>query len=543
MENFFDSLSSPLGATLLDTQSNPYFSLLQQAQEIIDEFQPFGAKSVVVGKRVLIICLQEDLQSGKVQNFSHFLSENGFEVFVECVENLLQVNGSLGNFYSLTVENSVEKTLEFDQAVLFVEQTELMKFNGFYAVSDFSSAEELLVALEKNSGNVTYEDIISHSPSLCQYQGRREKHCSKCAQVCPTFGIVADDSIMQLRFSQIDCIGCGACIGVCPTGILDFISYPKEAFNEVIALCANNPIFLCDFSGLKTLESLSFKLPQNLLPLIVPSLKMLNESDALGILQESGHNVVVFTEEILDVFIFVNSIYQARYKEEGFIFAKTVEEIVEYSTAIRDFPTFHYMPRAEKSHRESFAQRLSAIIKDGDYGVVENRNLIRYGMVTVDSDKCTMCLSCVGACNTNALFPKESDYSLRFNPSLCTTCGYCAPSCPENILTVELSGIALNESFYKSHELAKDAPFCCVECGKPFATHSSIEKIKQMLSPAFSSDARKLRTLECCADCKIKVMFSSIAEENKIFRPTRDLSKPYIPKSQSQNHSTGGTKW
>ena len=65
----------------------------------------------------------------------------------------------------------------------------------------------------------------------------------------------------------------------------------------------------------------------------------------------------------------------------------------------------------------------------------------------------------------------------------------------------------LESSYFKSRELAKDAPFLCVECKKPFSTKKSIEKIKTMLSASFSANPKKLRTIECCADCKVKVMF------------------------------------
>ncbi|WP_232013714.1 4Fe-4S dicluster domain-containing protein [Wolinella succinogenes] len=53
----------------------------------------------------------------------------------------------------------------------------------------------------------------------------------------------------------------------------------------------------------------------------------------------------------------------------------------------------------------------------------------------MDQEKCTLCLSCVGACNVNALTANSNEFTLDFNASLCTTCGYCLPSCPENAIT------------------------------------------------------------------------------------------------------------
>ncbi len=121
--------------------------------------------------------------------------------------------------------------------------------------------------------------------------------------------------------------------------------------------------------------------------------------------------------------------------------------------------------------------------------------------------RCTLCLSCVGACNVNAIFAKEDDFSLRFNPSICTTCGYCVSSCPENVIELSREGLELYREYFKSKELAKDEPFSCVECGKVFSTKKSIDKVYTMLSVTFASDEKKLKTLQCCPDCKVKVMF------------------------------------
>ena len=136
--------------------------------------------------------------------------------------------------------------------------------------------------------------------------------------------------------------------------------------------------------------------------------------------------------------------------------------------------------------------------------------MIRYGKIHIQESKCTLCNSCVGACNVDALTANAQEFALQYNPSLCTTCGYCIPSCPEDALRLELSGIELNPSWFETHTLAKDELFECIECGKPFATKKSVQKIKDVMSPHFLGDSAKMKTLECCSDCKIKIMFENI---------------------------------
>ena len=81
-------------------------------------------------------------------------------------------------------------------------------------------------------------------------------------------------------------------------------------------------------------------------------------------------------------------------------------------------------------------------------------------------------------------------------------------------MNIEESGIALNAQWFVPHVLAQDSPFCCVECGKPFATARSVQKVRDMLAANFAGDTRKLRSLECCPDCKVKVMLNASVGES-----------------------------
>ena len=132
----------------------------------------------------------------------------------------------------------------------------------------------------------------------------------------------------------------------------------------------------------------------------------------------------------------------------------------------------------------------------------------------VNEANCTLCLACVGACNVDALFANESDFTLRVNPSLCTACGYCEVICPESdCLSINYDEMELNPSWFGETILAQDKLFACVECGVEFATTKAIEKIAALMGPKFAFDPVKERTLYCCANCKPKVMMQSYFDE------------------------------
>ena len=157
--------------------------------------------------------------------------------------------------------------------------------------------------------------------------------------------------------------------------------------------------------------------------------------------------------------------------------------------------------------REIFAKRLEFIVGESDLGVVKSGEMIRYGEVTINADTCTLCLSCVGACNVSALVADKKTNSILFNPSVCTACGYCELSCAEkNTISLEVGKIALKPEFFVYSELAHDELFACVECGKEFATKKAVEKIASIMQPRFGNDRAKIKSLYCCADCKAKIM-------------------------------------
>lgn len=161
-----------------------------------------------------------------------------------------------------------------------------------------------------------------------------------------------------------------------------------------------------------------------------------------------------------------------------------------------------------ENKRENFAIRLAHIVQNETLGTVQTGEHIDYGVVKVNEDNCTLCLSCVGACNVNALMADAKDNTLRINPSLCTACGYCEISCPEKeCMSIEHNVIKLEPSWFTYNILAQDELFACIECGKEFATKKAVEKVAQMMAPIFSQMSKtKERTLYCCEDCKAKLM-------------------------------------
>ena len=130
-----------------------------------------------------------------------------------------------------------------------------------------------------------------------------------------------------------------------------------------------------------------------------------------------------------------------------------------------------------------------------------------YGAVLVNTDSCTLCLSCVSLCPSGALGDNPDAPELRFQEDACLQCGLCANICPEDAITyaprLDLTDMALQQQVLNAEE-----PFECIECGTPFGVKSTIEKITEKLRghSMFAGDD-KLRMIQMCDDCRVNAQF------------------------------------
>lgn len=500
-----------LSASLADdeTKLQNIHRFFQNRLNIYDH-APFKEYQVEVGNELLIVGFDSPL----TQDFIQQSQALGFSPILLDPQKILHISGQIGSFIAVLKDTS---EIHFSQAVLFIQDQNLGKFLGILEIHHFHSAQEVLEVLKSRLGLYHYKTTTLYTPSLCQYHQRRpdkngEGFCHKCVNVCPSFGVTKNDSLMELRFSQIDCKGCGECIATCPTGALDFAPYPLDCLIESLRFYKNTQILLIPEIFLDLLEEV--KIPSHLSPLIIPREKFPSEAHFLAITQESGSSMIFFSPIIsnpsLEAIQLVNDIYQAIFQKDAIFVAQDIQTLQTLWNKPEKIIQYSYTPSPKEARRKHFAERLIYMIKDEDFGQVKSGisgEMIRYGEIAIDEDKCTLCNSCVGACNVDSLIANSKNLSLEYNPSLCTTCGYCIPSCPENAITLQLNGIHLSREYFTYHTMAKDTLFACIECGTPFATRKSVEKIYSLMSPHFKDDVTKLKTLKCCSDCKVKLMF------------------------------------
>jgi ferredoxin len=127
------------------------------------------------------------------------------------------------------------------------------------------------------------------------------------------------------------------------------------------------------------------------------------------------------------------------------------------------------------------------------------------GSLKVDPAACTLCLSCVGACPSNALADNPDKPQLRFTEKNCVQCGLCATTCPEGAITLQPRlWLADAGRARKSPRVLHEAePFACVRCGKPFGTLRAVEAMMTKLAGHAAFQGAAAERLKMCGDCRV----------------------------------------
>ena len=128
-----------------------------------------------------------------------------------------------------------------------------------------------------------------------------------------------------------------------------------------------------------------------------------------------------------------------------------------------------------------------------------------FGSLLIDTSKCTLCLSCVGACPEAALADNPDKPQLRFIEKNCVQCGLCATTCPEAAITLAPRLWLADEGKARkaTRVLHEVAPYACIRCSKPFGTLMAIEAMLSKLAGHAAFQGAAADRLKMCGDCRV----------------------------------------
>ena len=354
------------------------------------------------------------------------------------------------------------------------------------------------------------DEVITCTHSLCHYTPSSTTGCKACLARCRFGAIKVRDN--QIDIDPFNCVECGACVSVCPTGAMQNQKLPDQSFIEFFRTypleqgCTAVLGSASDFnncwwhSDLARLESTCF--------FEVPHSGSLHLMHLLFVVAHGAKRVVV-----LDGSRSSDSALHEAVKEVNLLCERatgSVEPVticsphelnshlaeqnpVEASSA--PYRDLNFINRRQKLG--SILHHFSGL-SETDLEIKEDE--VRFiGTIICDDERCTQCLACLNSCKIESLSADSESLSLCWNGSLCIVCRSCIEACPEEALSYT-GGAILEDTFFTPVEVSRAEPMACEGCGKVFGTRKSFEKVMAILAKKQQNPPEHLNY---CEDCRV----------------------------------------
>lgn len=375
--------------------------------------------------------------------------------------------------------------------------------------------------------------FFEYQPSICAHSRNGKTGCNACVEVCSADAIQHDGD--HIKVTPNLCVGCGACTTVCPSGAISYATpRPPEmgqrlkTLLQTYARAGGTEAALLVHSknwGAELLLQLGRQaraqgqgLPARVIPLEVHHAVSTGIDLWLTAVAYGASNIAVLvTAE--DAPQYVTALQEQMQLAQTILTALgygdthfqliQVQQAAELEAAAHalvpgQVPSQPATFRVSGNKRNTLDFALSHLVQHALHETPEAIALplgAPYGQVKVDTERCTLCMACVGVCPASALRDGADLPQLRFIEKNCVQCGLCEVTCPEDAISLA-PRLLLTAQAGEAQVLNETRPFHCMRCQEPFATASMIESMLAKLAQhsAFSGN---LERLKMCADCRV----------------------------------------
>jgi ferredoxin len=444
---------------------------------------------------------------------------------------------------------------------------------GYFHVggSDERALVRAVLALRELTGEFEKPKFFHYQQKLCAHSRNEQIGCTACIDVCSTRAIGSDasrkgkapgrqrnrgpgDAMLRPTGGGIVvephlCVGCGACTTVCPSGALTF-AYPGtvdqgKRLRTLLAAYANaggrdaallihsegaGAGLLDDLGRAARTDGTTRGVPARVLPVTVWHTASMGLDLWLTAFAQGASQVwVLLTDEeapdyrqaLGEQMAVAQSVLSGLgYAGHHFklIEARDARDLAALDVALQE-PAARGVGRpatfaAQADKRGTLELALDHLLAQAPQAVEEialPSAGAPFGSLKVNTDTCTMCLSCVGACPENALADNPDKPQLKFVEKNCVQCGLCATTCPEGAITLQPRlWLADGGKARKSARVLHEAePYRCVRCGKPFGTLRAIENMIGKLAGHAAFQGGAAERLKMCGDCRVVDIYTN----------------------------------
>ncbi|MDO6584690.1 4Fe-4S binding protein [Salipiger sp. 1_MG-2023] len=359
---------------------------------------------------------------------------------------------------------------------------------------------------------------IRADPLLCAHSRAGQTGCTRCLDLCPTGAITPDGD--HVTIDPLICAGCGACSSACPAGAVSYDAPPVDLTLRRVQTLASAyleaggvapRLLVHDAYGAEMIRLAARHgrgLPADVIPMELPVIGAFGHAEALAARAAGFAAVTLLPGPGADRDALAAQTALASAMTGGIDILDTPDPdaLSEALYAAEPPAPSHAPVRPIGSRRQVARQAARALNPEG--GTLPLPTGAPYGAVLVDTDACTLCLSCVSLCPSGALLDNPDLPQLRFQEDACLQCGLCATICPEDAITLD-PRMNLDPSALSQEVLNEEEPFACVECGTLFGVKSTIDRITDKLRDHAMFDGDKLRMIQMCDDCRVNAQYHS----------------------------------
>jgi len=383
------------------------------------------------------------------------------------------------------------------------------------------------------SGTFDKPRYINFSADLCAHSRNTITGCTRCLDLCPTGAITpAGDSV---AIDPMICAGCGQCAAACPTGAAAYALPGVDNLAERLraGLVAWHgaggtaaPLLLLhdDTDGVALIDAsarFGRGLPAHVIPVTINEATQIGPEILAAALAWGAGGVRILTRErpthptdgLEETLALIDVICAETGHPADTCTLIQTDDPDRLETALGQRPAparatrSGFMVPADKRGLLTLALAEMNRTAPDPATRIDLPAGAPFGAVVLDTDACTLCLACVGACPAGALHDNPDMPMLRFSESACVQCGICAATCPENAITL-VPRADFTAWEHPRRLLKEEDPFCCTTCGKPFGTRSSITRVQEKLADHWmftgEEGAKRRALLTKCDDCRAK---------------------------------------
>lgn len=340
--------------------------------------------------------------------------------------------------------------------------------------------------------------MLKLNAGLCVRSLSVESECNKCEVVCPTSAIiVGDNTLPAINFAT--CVGCGGCVGVCPSEALSLDEFSPTNFffdfiedeDSLISCRKNVPCIsalsvehLISMAVLKkeVIFDMGYCNECDIAVTCKPQI-LKNAEEANYILEAIDNATTIKLEDVKfendsqkpsdrrDFLHAMNLKTVAKVKKnfEDEV-QKASDELVEHSLQKTDIALLRKKTIPNK--RKILFTAMKRAKKPSTFHIIDANEVSFTSQKIMNEETCTACQMCYRVCPTGALTSDMKNSKIDFDPFLCIKCHICHDVCEPDAITLSTS-YNLKEFF--EPEVVNLVSFQvrrCDECGSVFSANS-----------------------------------------------------------------------